>query len=226
MGAFSELVAMVRGGSAPLLNAGNRAVPMLNSRGDFLVAQALPPKAELVRSGRSWHASIPTGSAFTTVAGWPTTRGELILSNGEPVSGLSYVIDYVWAAEIVTETAASFLALLGQISPAGSVAVATDNANVLRTSLSGRSGSYASNAKLALANTAFGVASKWMVLPNQNAPLGPGAVSIGQLATANVDGLLIVPPQATLALNVVVGTAVASAGLMGVAWHEVQLDLG
>src|SRR5512142_2156128 len=200
--------------------------PHLNERADFLMAQALPERAELVKMGGSWHASIPTGSVFTTVAGWPTTRAELVMSNGNQAGGVSFVIDYVWGATIVTETAASFLTLIGQISPAGAVAVAADNAAVLRVSQSGKAAAYGGNAKFALANTAFAVASKWQVLPNQVGGLGPGAVSIGQYSTAQVNGLLVVQPQATLCLNVVVGTAVASAAMLGVVWHEVQLALG
>jgi hypothetical protein len=194
-----------------------------NTRGDLCVAQGLLPKVDLTRLGNSWQASIPTGSAFTTVAAWPTTRAELILSNANPAGGKSFVIDQIWAATIVTETAASQMTLLAQMSGAGLVAVAANNTAVLVTSLSGKAGVYGGAASLALANTAFMIASKWQVVGVS--PLGGASVSVGQAALAEMQGGYIVQPQSTLGVNLVVGTAVASAGLMGISWHEVQLDV-
>lgn len=220
----------VRGGTNPggtLLADNSYGTPRMNGRGEALFVQALPERAEIVRLGASYHASIPTGSAFTTVAANPTTRAELVLSNISAAGGKCLIIDEVWVETIVTETAASSLSICVQISPSGLVAVAADNTAVLQRCLNGKSGATARsvNAALAVANTAFGVASQWH-FPHQAGYLGGGAVSIGQLSVAKLNGMYVVQPGATFLMNAVVGTAVASAGIMGVIWHEAQVDLG
>lgn len=231
MGLAAQLLGRVRGATNPTStfpDTTDQAV-RANGRGEGLMVQALPQKTEVCRLGASWQASIPTGSAFTTVAAWPTTRAELVLSNTSPAGKIGVtclVIDYVWGVQIVTETAASAFSLIGQISPAGLVANAANNTAVLKTSMSGKAAAYAGVATTAIANTAFAVASQWQILPNQYAPLSPASVGVGAMSCADLHGLFIIPPQATLCLNAVVGTAVASAGIIGVVWHEQVLDLG
>lgn len=200
-----------------------------NGRGDLCVAQALPERTDLVRLGQSYHASIPTGSAFTTVAAWPTTRAELVLSNlAGAGSGICLVIDRIWAATIVTETAASAYTIVCQMSPAGLVAVAADNTAVLQRNLNGKNSgtSRSPNAGLALANTAFGIASQWDVPAQMPIGTNLAAVSVGAGTIAPINGQYVVQPQATFLMNLVVGTAVASAGIMGVVWHEARLEIG
>lgn len=194
----------------------------INNRGDVCVAQGLPPKADLVRLGNTWHCSIATGSAFTHVAAWPTTRAEIVLYNGESAGGKSYIIDSAWAANVATSiTAAAAYTLIAQVVP-GPVTAPTDDTAQLITSASGRGTNYSGKARRAVANTAFAVASKWEVLAA--APAGPAA-SIGLAVYAEVGGGLIVPPGAVLCLNLVVGTATGTASI-GVKFHEVQLPLG
>jgi hypothetical protein len=193
-----------------------------NSRGDLCVTQGLLPKTDVVRLGNSWQASTPTGSKFDTVATWPVNLAQLVISNANVQGGKSFVIDQIWAATLVTETAASQITIVGQMSGAGLVALAARDANVLITSMSGRSGSYNGAAQIAQANSAFAVASKWQVLGAS--ALGGGSVSIGQAALADVLGGVLIQPGATFCMNMVVGTAVLAAGIMGFSWHEVQLD--
>lgn len=224
-GANVQTFGRVRGGNLGngLYADGDDQSLRLNGRGDALFAPALLAKAELVRMGGSYSAAIPTGSAFTTVAAWPTTRSELYLGNAETAGGRSYVIDQIWAATIVTETAATELTIIYQMSAPGIVALPANNTAVLVNSLSGKP-NYGGKAQLALGSTAFAVANKWQVVAGS--PLGGASVSVGQAVLAEVQGQIIVPPGATLCLNAVVGTAVAAAGIMGVVWHEVALDLG
>jgi hypothetical protein len=231
MGLAAQLLGRVRGATNPTstFNDTTDQAVRCNGRGEGLFVQALPQKAEVSRLGASWQASIPTGSAFTTVAAWPTTRAELVVSNTAPagrIGATCMIIDYVWQAQIVTETAASAQTLIAQVSTAGRIATATNNTAVLVTSMSGKAAAYAGVGTFALANTAFAIASQWQVLPNQPNALSPAAVGVGSSSTADCHGLLIVPPQATLCLNLVVGTAVASAGIIGLVWHEQVLDLG
>jgi hypothetical protein len=218
------------GAQGTLLPDGSGAAARVNGRGEQIVAQGLPERAELVRMGQSWHYSIPTGSAFTTVAAWPTTRSELNLTNMAAAGGPSMVIDQVWAATIVTETAASALTIIVQVSPVNLVASAAvvDNSAVLARCLNGKAGALnrAPNIAATIASTAYGIASQWHVPRQYQAGTNLAAVSVGQASIADLNGLYVIQPGASFAVNAVVGTAVASAGIMGVVFHLAELDLG
>src|SRR6266478_4057663 len=81
MGLNLTLYANVRQVAAEIYSSGQSQVDQ-NPRGDLCIAPALLPKTELTRLANTWYATIPTGSAFTNVAGMPTTRAELALYNG------------------------------------------------------------------------------------------------------------------------------------------------
>ena len=191
----------------------------MNARGDLCVVQALPPKADLVRLGFSFSARIPLANHFSTVAAQPTTRAELVLFNGAPAGGKSYIIDMVEFLADTTQAAATQVALLGQIVATGTAP--TDNTAVLRNNRSGSSNT--SSSRIAIANTAFGVADRWEVLQSA---IGGASASIGLAAYAEINGGFIVPPGGLFLINAIVGTAAATSATMGLAWHEVQLDRG
>jgi len=196
----------------------------VNHRGEQLMVNCLPPKTELVRMGNTYSVAIATASAFTYVAAWPTTRAELVLHNGEPGGGKSYVIDSAWMVDFSTAAAAQAKALLGQLVAVGTAP--TDDAAQLITSRSGRAAfgaTYGGRAKRALANTAGGqIANRWELLATS---LGnPNTASISTGVLAELYGGWIVPPGGLLALAGVASTAAGTA-IIGVTWHEVQLAL-
>lgn len=201
-------------------NTGNAT---LNNRGDLVVAQALPERAELVRLGNSWGAQIPTASAFTFVAAWPTTRAELVLWNGEAVGGKTYIIDRVWLTNITSQAAAQPYSLLAQVAPSSlGIAAPANNTAVLRQSLSGVKSTYTGNGRYMLANTAFALANLWF-------PLGPSVMSpmttnLGASLEAVVYGKYLVPPGAAFCLAGLAGTAAGTA-ICGIEHHEVQLPV-
>ena len=80
---------------------------------------------------------------------------------------------------------------------------------------------YNGKAKRAVAVTTM-IANKWAALA---AGTTSAAASIGHGLFADVQGRIILTPGMTLGLNVVVGTAVGT-GLIGLAWHEVNLNVG
>lgn len=206
----------VREASIPDYGAGATSQIAINDRGELLVAQALPPKAEIARLGRTWSCTIPTGSAYTNVADMPTTRAELALYNGYATTGPTLVIDSVWFISLTSVTAAAGVTLIYQV--AGAAAALTDNTAILINSPVGLT--YGGLAKRALAVTTM-TANKWAALAS--APAG-AAASIGLGVVAQVDGAIQVRPGATLGLNAVIGTATGTS-LIGVAWHEVQLPI-
>jgi hypothetical protein len=206
------------------LSSGQEAVPDMNHRGELLYSMALPERAELVRLGDSWGAQIPTASAFTFVAAWPTTRAELVLSNAEPAgTGKTYIIDRVWMTNITSQAAAQHFSILAQINPtANAIAAGTDNTAVLRQSLSGYKKVYNGNGRLLVANTAFALANQWMTIGMS--AVSPMTTNLGASAEAFVYGRYLVPPGAQFCVAGLAGTAAGTA-ICGIEWHEVYLPL-
>lgn len=223
MGPFDvlNLLGRVRKLAIPSYTDMQDAPPAIDDRGTYLVSQDLPERTSLVRQGNSWGAQIPTGSAFTFVASWPTTRAELVLNNGEPAGGKTYIIERVWCANISSQAAAQPYSMLAQVAPAAlQVALAADNAAVLRQSLSGFKKTYNGNARLALANTAFALANLWF--PVGPCVMSPMTTNLGGSMEAVVYGKYVVPPGAAFCLAGLAGTAAGTA-ICGVEWHEVQI---
>ena len=104
-------------GSAPGSAQVNNTVGagVMNPRGQQITAAGALAKSEIVRLGRTYECSIATGSAFTHVAAWPTTRAELVIKN-VATDGTCLVIDSAWSANVATSVAAAnTYTLLGQI---------------------------------------------------------------------------------------------------------------
>jgi len=223
----------IRGAVRQFLTGGGQAQqPVLSEGLEQLVNQVLPERAEIVKLGKSYGAAIPTGSAFTFVNAWPTTRAELVLLNGETSGGPSYVIERAWLSAI-TAGATGPVALLGQIIPSsaptqGATGPATaDNTAVLRHQLSGKTNNtISSNAKLVMANVQFAVANQWFLLgqtPGLVAAAGGSVLAQG--VEADVKGRIIIPPQAALCLAGIASIG-AGTGIIGLEWHELYLNLG
>lgn len=196
-----------------------------NLGGDLLVAQALPERTELVKGGRSYLATIATANAFTYVAGWPTTRAELIVyNNAPPTSKICLHIDSAWMYGVTSMAAAQPISLVAQVVPPGIAAPTDGTTTVIQTSLSAKSVllSRAGSALFALANTAFCVANHWDLLASTNAPM---TTNLGQGVVADlIRGMLIIPPGAALGLAGIAGTAAGTA-IIGVKYHEAETDL-
>lgn len=222
-----NVLQIAKGGSELYNNPIGAEVGFLsNNRGDNLVAQSLPERAELVRMGRSYSAQIAAANAFTYVAALPTTRAELVMYNNAPVGGVSLVIERAWLYGVTSMAASQPIVILGQVAAAGLVAAPTDGTTtIVQTSLSGKNVGLtrAGVALFALANTAFALANHWMVLGNGLVPAP--TTNLGAAVEANCYGRYIIPPQGAFLLNAVAGTAAGTA-VMGVEYHEVQLALG
>lgn len=216
---LAQAYAAVRQGSRRAYASGGNQSADMNQGGDLLVAQGLPPKAEVVRMGNTWTCAIATGSAFTYVNAWPTTRAEIVLYNGYASGGLSLVIDSAWMVDITSAAAAQAKTLLGQYGADG-IAAPTDDTAQLITSRSGKT--YAGSAKRAVANTAFALTNKWEALGTVT---NPNTASIGSAVYVDLYGGWIVKPGRAFCLAGLASTAAGTA-IIGVTWHEVQLDLG
>lgn len=205
------------------ISAQQNVQPVLGDGGEQIVNQGLPERSELVKLGNSWGVAIPTASAFTFVAAWPTTRAELVIFNGEDDGAKTYVIDRAWMVNITSMAAAQPLALLGQVVPAAlAIAQAADNAAIIRTHLSGKLSNYNGRGTFALANTAFALANKWTTLGS--GLTAPMTTNLGCSIEANVLGRYLIPPGGAFCLAGLAGTAAGTA-IIGCEFHEVQLNL-
>lgn len=216
---FGLLKGRVRG-LAPRNYAEGQPNPInISTRGETMIAQGLPARTDYTRLGNTWHCAVPTANHFNTVASFPTTRSELNLYNGELASGKSYLIESVWFSMDADIGAASSFSLLVQNVPG--VTAPTDNTAVIITSRSGRL-NYPGRAKKSVASTAFAVASQWQVVASIAAC---PAVGIGAGIYAEVNGGIIVPPGAVLAIGLACSRATAAVGIVGVCWSELLIDL-
>lgn len=191
----------------------------LNSRGDQIVAQGLPPLTELVRLGNSWQVTTLTASAVTAQSAKPTTTGGLLLWNGEPAAGLSYVIDSVACTEIVVDGTQSDCTALFVMLNKPPVTAPTD-AGLLIRSLSGRT--YGGRARTLHAGSVTD--DGWFPAGNSVAVAAAAAGSGWKQTDVNLNGMYIVPPGG--AFNVA-ACKISGAGsnqcLYTIRWHEVQL---
>lgn len=195
---------------------------VMNPRGQQITAAGALAKSEIVRLGRTYECSIATGSAFTHVAAWPTTRAELVIKN-VATDGTCLVIDSAWSANVATSVAAAnTYTLLGQIVSSSATAVTDDTAQLI-VSRSGKAGSNGSgNVTRCVANTSYGVASRWSVLGSTSS--GGATATIGEGIYVDLNGGWIVPPGALFLLNLVVGTATGTSSI-GVVWHEMVVGI-
>ena len=218
---LAALVGRVFGKSRPAYADGNFAA-VLNPRGDLAICEGLPIKTETVRQGNTWLCAIATGSAFTYVNAWPTTRAELVLFNGEASTGLSYVIDSAFMVDVTSAGAAQSKTLLAQLVPPGLIGTApTNDATQLFTSRSGRNG-YGGSARRAVANTTMGQsANRWEAIGSIQVP---NAATTGAAVYTDLYGGYIVPPGAGFALAGLASTAAGTA-IIGVVYHEVLLPV-
>ncbi len=178
--------------------------------GELVTVNGLPTKTESVRLGDVWTCQIATGSAFTNVAGMPTTRAELALYNSGSGGSASLIIDTVWFLSLTSITALSNATLIYQVAAAA--ALTNDTAQLINSPLGS---SYGGAAQRAVAVTTM-IANKWAVL---GAGTNAATASIGFGVFAEVNGGIIVRPGMTLGLNAVVGTATGTS-LIGVSWRE------
>jgi hypothetical protein len=212
----------VRGLSRPNYAEGD-AFLGINNGGEQLAVLGLPERSEIVRLGKSYGAAVPSASAFTFVAVWPTTRSELVLQNGEDAGGKTYIIDRCWLVNATSQGAAQPFSLLGQLAPSGlAVALVANNAAVIRHNLLGKNSNVESRAQLCMADTTWALTNQWFILGNS--AISPMTTNLGASIEAFCYGRYLIPPKGAFCLAGIAGTAAGTA-ICGVEWHEAQLPL-
>jgi hypothetical protein len=185
-----------------------------NEVNEQLVAQGLPPYAEMGRLGQGWSTMATAAVAGLVVRPGVTAAYEIF--NGYPLGGKSLIVDRIFTHCLVGIAAAdSFVLWAGVASVKAAV---TSGSFVVR----GHSGKAYGGPVIAAAGTTV-VDPGWF-------PWGVGGTaSVGAAlpmsgAIANVEGRLLVPPQCSLCLHVV-STTTALTFCSGAAWYEQQITL-
>lgn len=189
--------------------------------GDLHVNQMLPQAVLITALGDSW--TVITTAAVPGLVDEPTTAAMLNLYNGEASGGKSYVIDRIFAFQDVSGTGvASRWSLWAQVCPVGQTAPTVELAVVAFGNMRGVA-NYGGNARPELdvtGGTDYGW-SPW----SSSLDVEPIGIEGGAAISVDVNGLMVIPPTASLWLHVVASTTDEDF-CVGVHWHEVVLDLG
>ena len=212
MSLVTVLKGLVRGG-----DDAERRVE-LSPGGDLVMAQGLPPYAEMSRQGEGWSV-ISTAAAAALVVR-PSTVALITLWNGEAnPGGKSYIIDRLFAHNLVGVANNSY-GLWATIHPAG-MAKPTTVIAASATNYVGNTGKLYVGLAIAKVDMTVGD-NGWF-------PWGVSGHTItvttpGQQIEARVEGRLIVPPQGGISVTVV-ATAIGSTFTCGLSWYEKRAKL-
>lgn len=194
----------------------------ITDAGEMLTAAAMSPYEEITRSGVSFHVQNTTPTA--SVVALPTTTAGIGFFNTADDGGVSAIIDYIWATNIVGHSTlgqAHLIYVIGQTSVA---ALSADF--VVRKSNGKGPGSdnkLVAKAGGAILDSVTGVAIGWVPCgqtSNHSVVSLPGAV-----LSADIGGRIIVPPGRQFGVNVMASNTQFTWNI-GVMWHEKVLSLG
>jgi len=212
-----NILAYIRGLTAPNWAEGPDNPIVANNRGEICVVQALPPAAELVRLGNSYFS---LGTAVAPVTALPTTAAHFSLWNGENPGGKSYIIDAVGTMLNASAGAAINLGLAAQLNttnpianPAGAIAI---------KSLSGKAnygGKGNTKASVTVTND-----SAWHEIGTQLVCASTANLTLS--VEFPVYGRYIVPPQGMFSLASLCNAAGTATAFPIIFWHEAQIALG
>lgn len=213
----SSIFGLIRGAGAALLKAvGAQEQLALDPFGGLVVSQGLPPLAELVRQGQSWYKVTDAENCVTAI---PTTTAPHTFWNGNPTGGKSMVIDRLSWMCSVSAAAASMFSMVGMVNrfPLSAQAATADTA----TGVQGLAGSppYTGGAKTS--HTVTVVNDGWLPL-SETFHSGALTATVGISLVVPVEGRIVLPPGYALSLAVLAANTTAE-GVVGFAWHEMQL---
>lgn len=208
---FINQIKRALGGSGELVDQrGDR-------HGNAYIAQGLPPYAVLSKEGNGWQVMATSAVAALIVR--PSTVALGTLWNGEADGGKSYIIDRIFAQQLVSAAAAARWGIWACVHPIGMAAPTADITAI--KSMCGKT-SYGGSARFDIGATV--VDDGWF-------PWGEGkdveatGVLGGNQSCPLIEGRIIIPPSAGLSIHVV-ASSVDVDFCVGVSWYEKVLDLG
>lgn len=176
--------------------------------------------AQLAKARRIYCATTGAGTAIAPVTAMPTTTATWALFNGEDAGGKSYALLSAFCYS-VSGTLGLGMSLLGAVATAAVTGTKpTSYASSAFSSLSGGAAG-ASKGIFASAVTMVGTPA-WAVLAARDQV---SAISVGSGLTADVRGMLLIPPQYVGALTVLAPAGTVALFGVGFVWAELELDL-
>lgn len=212
---LQALLGRVRGTSRPNYTEGDEKVPQMERGGELVVASGAPPGYAVTRLGLKWSAVIPTGSAFTYVNAWPTTRAEIVFRNVS--TNKVAVFERAFCVDITSAAAAHSHALLAQLV-AVHAAVTDDTAVLFNGRRNGETYTRSSVLEADLALTTM-IANKWELIGQS---INPNSASIGTGIVADMGGDWVVRPGGAIGFAAV-GSTAAGTAIIGAVWSEYDL---
>lgn len=181
-----------------------------NEANEQLVAQGLPPFAELVRANSGESAMAVLAVAGLVVR--PTTVAAFEIYNGYTSGGPSLIIEDLFSFNLVASAIQGTFSIWACVT--APKAAPSAGANVTVNGMSGKA--YNGPVVCGLGTTV--IANGWR--PYGTSPaFGLGTATPGGAITANIDGRLIVPPGCALAIHTVSQTT-AWTFQNGASWFE------
>lgn len=185
--------------------------------GNAYGAQALPPYTVLSKEGNGWQVMATAAVAALIVR--PSTVALGTLWNGESDGGKSYIIDRIFAQQLVSAAAAARWGIWACLHPIGMTAPTADITAI--KSMAGKT-SYGGAARFDIGATV--VDNGWFPWGDSKDVEATGTLG-GSQSCPLIDGRLIVPPSAGLSIHIV-ASSVDVDFCAGVSWYEKVLDLG
>lgn len=200
-------------GSAVLPSAPTSVQGNSNEFDEQLVAQGMPPYAEMSRLGVGW--SVMSVLAVAGLVVRPSTVAAFEIFNGYGAGGPSLIIDRIFTFNLVSTNVVEGFSLWAQVTTPNRLAAApTVGANVTVRGNSGKA--YGGPVLGALGTTV--VDSGWFPWGNAYQKGAGGVVPFGAISE-KVEGRLIVPPGASLCLHTV-ASLVGETFTHGASWYE------
>lgn len=187
--------------------------------GDALVAQSLPPYAELSRRNKGWQVMNTSAVAALIVRPSTTAHGTLY-NNNSVASKVAFVIDRIFAFNLVGTAALSGWSIWACVHPTGRAADTADITAI--KSMSGLSTAYGGGA--IFDNGATVTDDGWFPVNDFKINGGVTTASSGALI-ADIGGRFIIPPTAALSIAPV-ATIVGLTMTVGVSWWEIPMLMG
>lgn len=203
------------------VNDGVERQPVLTYDREQLVTAGMPPYAELTRRNVGWQ--VMNTSALAALVVRPSTTAMLKLHNNNSVaSRIAFVIDRIFAFNLVTTDAIADWGVWACIHPTGSTAPTADITAI--KSMSGKSGSYGGGAIVDTAPTV--VDDGWFPVDSVGSKVGnPGGVTPGASIAIPIEGRFIIPPSAAISISVV-ASLVGWTFTTGFSWYELDMPMG
>lgn len=201
----------IRGGGS-----GEEVTIKAERNGALHVSQALPPYTLLTALGKGYM--VYNTNALTALVVRPSSLAMLTLWNGESGGGLSYIIDRLYAHQIVSGSAQARWGMWGMIHPVGTGSVSADLATI--DSYRGIA-TYGGNAR---ADSADSVTDHGWHPWGNSVDTEEIAALMGSQVDVRPEGRVVIPPGSAFSVTVVSSTANEDFHV-GIGWYEVQLDL-